>query len=126
MASAVRILTKRVYEPYDPSDGYRVLVDRIWPRGLTKEEVHYDLWAKDLAPTTATRKAFGHEARNFDAFVSAYTAELDANPAAHDFAHTLAQNPPDQTVTLLYGAHDTHLNQAVVLQGWLERHIAQS
>lgn len=118
----VTIRTKRVYEPYEPSDGYRVLVDRLWPRGLTKERVHYDQWAKFLAPSNAVRKAFGHKAQNWDAFVAAYTAELDANPKAHAFAGQLAQGA-HPTVTLLYAAYDPKLNQAVVLQRWLVEHM---
>ncbi len=118
----VTIRTKRVYEPYEPSDGYRVLVDRLWPRGLTKERVRYDQWAKFLAPSNAVRKAFGHKAQNWDAFVAAYTAELDANPKAHAFAGQLAQGA-HPTVTLLYAAHDPKLNQAVVLQRWLVEHM---
>ena len=118
----VTIRTKRVYEPYEPSDGYRVLVDRLWPRGLTQERVHYDQWAKFLAPSNAVRKAFGHKAQNWDAFVAAYTAELDANPKAHAFAGQLAQGA-HPTVTLLYAAHDPKLNQAVVLQRWLVEHM---
>ncbi len=118
----VTIRTKRVYEPYEPCDGYRVLVDRLWPRGLTKERVRYDQWAKFLAPSNAVRKAFGHKAQNWDAFVAAYTAELDANPKAHAFAGQLAQGA-HPTVTLLYAAHDPKLNQAVVLQRWLVEHM---
>ena len=87
----VDIQTKRVYEPYEEDDGYRVLVDRLWPRGLTKERVHYDEWDRSLAPSTATRKAFGHKAQNWDGFAAAYTAELDANPKAAAFADRLAQ-----------------------------------
>lgn len=118
----VSIQTKRVYEPYAEADGYRILVDRLWPRGLTKERVHYDQWAKFLAPSNAVRKAFGHKAQNWDAFVAAYTAELDANPKALAFAGQLAQGA-HPVVTLLYAAHDPKLNQAVVLKRWLEGHM---
>lgn len=119
----MHIQIKRVYEPYDPSDGYRVLVDRLWPRGLTKERVHYDLWAKDLAPSNEIRKAFGHKAEHFATFKTAYLAELDRNPKATAFVQQLlANNYP--TVTLLYAAHDPQLNQAVVLQAWLEKALA--
>ena len=115
---------KRVYEPYEESDGYRVLVDRLWPRGLTKEKVHYDLWEKELAPSNEIRKAFGHKPENWDTFKTAYTAELDANPAAAAFAKKIAG--PDfaqyPRITLLYGAHDPKLNQAVILAQWLRDH----
>lgn len=119
----MEILTKRVYEPYDPTDGYRVLVDRLWPRGLTKEEVHYDLWAKDLAPSAELRHAFGHEVAHWPAFEQKYVGELDANPAAAAFAEKLAGDPSIHKVTLLYAAHDTEHNQALVLQRWLEQRL---
>lgn len=114
----VDIQTKRVYEPYEASDGYRVLVDRLWPRGLTKERVHYDCWEKALAPSNEVRRAFGHKAQNWAAFQKAYTAELDANPAAAAFADELAKGSHPK-VTLLYGAKNTAMNQAVVLREWL-------
>lgn len=128
------IRIKRVYEPYDPADGFRVLVDRVWPRGLTKEKVHYDLWEKELAPSTPVRRAFGHKPENWDAFQKAYRSELDANPAALDFAHKLGSpefakqlasegfgNPP--RVTLIYGAKNETMNQAVVLAHWFPKHM---
>lgn len=120
------IRIKRVYEPYESSDGYRVLVDRLWPRGLTKERVHYDLWAKFLAPSTEARRAFGHKAENFAAFKARYLAELDANSQAIDWARTLATNPPAQTITLLYAARDPQINHAVVLDAWLAQEIRQA
>lgn len=123
MTTTIKI--KRVYEPYASSDGYRVLVDRLWPRGLTREEVHYDDWARSLAPSTAVRKAFDHKAQNWDSFVTAYTAELDANLQALAFAKRLAKGE-HPVVTLLYAAHDPNLNQAVVLQKWLEAHLGGS
>lgn len=118
------IRIKRVYEPYEKSDGYRVLVDRLWPRGLTKEKVHYDLWEKAVAPSNEVRKAFGHKPENWKTFQEAYGAELDANPAAEEFAEALKKENP-KTVTLLYGAKNTQMNQAVVLKAWLEKRLAQ-
>lgn len=79
------IQIKRVYEPYSKDDGYRVLVDRLWPRGLTKERVHYDLWAKDLAPSTELRRAFGHKPENWDTFKQHYLAELDQKSCSVEF-----------------------------------------
>lgn len=118
------IQIKRVYEPYEETDGYRVLVDRLWPRGLTKERVHYDLWAKFLAPSTEIRKAFGHKAENWDTFQKAYTQELDTNQEAADFAKKIggpefAQYP---CITLLYAARDPKLNHALILADWLRKH----
>ena len=121
----VDIQTKRVYEPYEEDDGYRVLVDRLWPRGLTKERVHYDEWDRSLAPSTATRKAFGHKAQNWDGFAAAYTAELDANPKAAAFADRLAPGG-HPTVTLLNAAHDQERNPAVILKRGLEARIARA
>ncbi len=122
----MEILTKRVYDPYDPSDGYRILVDRLWPRGLTKEKVHYDLWAKEVAPSTELRHEFGHEVAHWPQFEKEYVAELDANPAAADLAQRLAGDPSIGRVTLLYAAHDTEHNQAIVLQRWLEQRLEET
>lgn len=120
----MEIQIKRVYEPYSEDDGYRVLVDRLWPRGLTKERVHYDLWAKFLAPSTEIRKAFGHKAENFDTFKGAYVAELDTNAEAAEFAKSITG--PDfakyPRVTLLYAARDPKINHAVILADWLRAH----
>ena len=120
----MKIAIKRVYEPYEESDGYRVLVDRLWPRGLTKARVHYDEWAKFLAPSTELRKAFGHDPSHWATFQEKYVAELDANPEALKFAKKLsspemAKYPP---VTLIYAARDEKENEAVVLQKWLPAH----
>lgn len=119
----VDIRIKRVYEPYEKSDGYRVLVDRLWPRGLTRERVHYDLWEKAVAPSDGVRRAFGHKAENWSTFQRAYSAELDANPKAAAFAAQLARGEHPK-VTLLYGAKNTAMNQAVVLKRWLDERLA--
>lgn len=120
----MEIVIKRAYEPYEESDGYRVLVDRLWPRGLTKEKVHCNEWAKFLAPSTELRKAFGHDPAKWDMFQQEYTKELNANPEALDFAKKLAS--PEMAayprVTLVYGARNTKENEAVVLQQWLPEH----
>ena len=120
----MEVVIKRVYEPYEESDGCRVLVDRLWPRGLTKERVHYDLWEKELAPSTEIRRAFGHKPENWDTFKAAYLAELNANPAATAFAQNIAG--PDfaqyPRITLLYAAHDPKLNHALILAQWLREH----
>lgn len=117
----MEIVTKRVYEPYAESDGYRVLVDRLWPRGLTKERVHYDEWAKFLAPSTELRKWFGHDPAKWDEFQTRYQAELDANPEAAAFAQKLAALPTSEhpRVTLLFAAKNQQQNEAVMLQKWL-------
>lgn len=111
---------KRIYDAYDESDGVRYLVDRLWPRGISKENAHLTGWLKVLAPSTALRKDFGHMAERFEAFSALYREELDANPEAQTVAREVIQQSRHQTVTLLYGAKDTHDNQAVVLRDYLE------
>ncbi len=102
---------KRVYEPASPTDGIRVLVDRLWPRGLKKSDAHLASWMKDLAPTPPLRQWFSHEPERFPEFKRHYTAELKANPALPE----LRKLGKGQRVTLLYGAHDPQINHAVVL-----------
>lgn len=104
---------KRVYLPASSADGYRVLVDRLWPRGISKEKAHIDLWAKELAPSTELRKWFGHIPERFDEFAGKYKAELAANPAAMSLIGELRAH---DVVTLLYGAKDEAHNNAVVLK----------
>jgi uncharacterized protein YeaO (DUF488 family) len=110
------ILTKRVYEPANPDDGFRVLVDRVWPRGMTKEQVQADLWLKEAAPSTALRKWFGHDRSKWEAFKRRYFSELDAKPEA--VAKLLDQAAKEQ-LTLLFSARDADYNQAVALKEYL-------
>lgn len=110
---------KRVYLPPEPSDGQRVLVDRLWPRGMSKHEAKVDLWLKDVAPSSELRTWFGHDPAKWQEFGRRYTAELRANPAPVDELRQLAAAGD---VTLLYGAHDEAHNQAVVLKTYLESH----
>lgn len=102
---------KRAYEAPSPDDGYRVLVDRLWPRGLSKEHARLDEWNKDVAPSTDLRKWFGHDPAKFDEFRLRYLAELHGNPAVE----ALRDKGAAGKVTLLYSAHDEQHNQAVVL-----------
>ncbi|KRE97621.1 hypothetical protein ASG87_15320 [Frateuria sp. Soil773] len=111
------INVKRVYEPAAKADGYRVLVDRLWPRGLKKEAVPLDLWAKELAPSTALRQWFGHEPSRWEGFRHRYATELDAQA---ELWRPLAERSARHTVTLLYGARDEEHNNAVVLKAYLE------
>ena len=108
---------KRVYDPPATSDGMRVLVDRIWPRGLSKQAAALDHWLKDLAPSTALRKWFDHRPERWDKFRDLYRDELAANPSIKDFRRLMK----GKRVTLLYAAHDTEHNQAVVLADYLQR-----
>lgn len=115
---------KRVYEPPDAGDGTRILVDRLWPRGIAKDKARIDLWLKDIAPSAALRKRFHGKPDDWDAFCAAYCAELEdvaAQAAAKDLLGRLRKGP----VTLLYAARDEHRNNAVALRAWLERHQAR-
>ena len=112
---------KRVYDPPAPEDGYRVLVDRLWPRGLKKEEAALDLWAKDVGPSRELRQWFGHEPARWEGFRHRYAAELDA--AAEQWRPLLVKAARHR-VTLLYGAHDVEHNNAVALRAYLETYLA--
>jgi uncharacterized protein YeaO (DUF488 family) len=108
---------KRVYDPPHADDGARILIDRLWPRGVAKDRV--DLWLKDIAPSDALRKRFHGQPEQWDAFVAAYFAELEG-AAAQAAAQTLLERRRDGPVTLLYAARDEHRNNAVALKRWLE------
>lgn len=116
MALDVRI--KRAYEPADPDDGCRVLVDRLWPRGVSKEAARLDHWLKEVAPSTELRKWFGHDPAKWEEFQRRYQRELDANPEAID---RLVDWGREDRLTLVYGAADTVHNDAVVLAAYLDR-----
>lgn len=111
---------KRVYDPPEPEDGARVLVDRLWPRGLTKEKAAVDLWAKDVAPTHELRRWFGHQPERWEAFEARYREELES-PEAQEQIATLRAMARKGRVTLLYAAHDEAMNNAVVLRNVLRR-----
>lgn len=108
-----RVRIKRVYEPAEKSDGYRVLIDRVWPRGVSKERAALDEWAKDLAPSASLRKWFGHDPSRFEQFRERYRKELDAQ---QDLLRELRSRARREAVTILYGAHDEQHNNAVVLE----------
>jgi uncharacterized protein YeaO (DUF488 family) len=112
----IDIRTKRVYEPADPQDGFRVLVDRVWPRGLTKERVQAGLWLKDAAPSTALRQWFGHDRSKWETFKSRYSLELDAKP---EVVARLLEQAARGRLTLLFSARDVEYNQAVALKAYL-------
>jgi uncharacterized protein YeaO (DUF488 family) len=107
---------KRVHEPHAKEDGIRVLVDRIWPRGISKETAALALWLKDIAPTTDLRKWFNHDPTRWAEFRRRYHAELEANPDSVEQLRGLIKTG---RVTLLYAAHDTEHNQAVALAEYL-------
>lgn len=107
---------KRIYDAPEKTDGYRVLVDRLWPRGVSKERAALDAWRKDLAPSPKLRVWFGHEAGKFTEFSRRYRQELEANPAVSAF--TLEMKAYG-VVTLLYAARDSKINHAAVLCDFL-------
>ncbi|BDG05088.1 DUF488 domain-containing protein [Anaeromyxobacter oryzae] len=106
---------KRAYEKASRSDGYRVLVDRLWPRGIKKEALPLALWAKDVAPTPELRRWFGHDPARFHEFARRYHAELRTG-SARAILNELTQRAARGTVTLVYGARDEEHNGAVVLR----------
>ncbi len=111
------IAIKRAYAAPDEDDGYRILVDRLWPRGLGKDAAHVDLWLKEIAPSPALRVWFGHDPARFAEFRRRYDAELKSNTAAvAQMDRILAQTP----VTLVYAAKDETHNHAIVLKNFLE------
>lgn len=112
MTTQVQI--KRAYEEAEPSDGYRAFVDRLWPRGLSKESFKFDAWYKELAPSTELRTWFGHKVEHWEKFKDSYRAELHV-PEQQARMRELLAAAGKQTITLLYGAKDTEHNQAVVL-----------
>jgi uncharacterized protein YeaO (DUF488 family) len=109
---------KRVYEQPAKGDGKRILVDRLWPRGLTKEKAAVDLWLKDIAPSTELRKWFGHDPDKWEEFKKRYHQELKNNT---EQVSILFEELKKRTVTLVYGAKDEQHNEALVLKEWLNR-----
>jgi uncharacterized protein YeaO (DUF488 family) len=118
--SAFDLRIKRVYEPIAEDDGLRVLVDRLWPRGIAKEKAHIDLWLKEVAPSDGLRRRFHGNPAKWKEFVAAYDAELAREPA-HAAAADLRARAHDGAVTLLYAARDEAHNNAVALKEWLTR-----
>ncbi|MDU0458638.1 MAG: DUF488 domain-containing protein [Geobacteraceae bacterium] len=112
------IRVKRVYDQHDQDDGLRFFVDKLWPRGMKKENLQMDGWLKEVAPSDELRRWFGHEPAKWDEFCRRYNAELEANSEAWRPLLEMAQK---QDITLLYSAHDIEHNNAVALQSFLEK-----
>lgn len=112
------IKLKRVYDKRSSTDGARYLVERLWPRGIKKTELHLDDWLKDVAPSTELRKWFSHDPEKWEEFRRKYFAELDHAPDASEPIRQAARNG---TVTLLYSSHDAEHNNALALKEYLER-----
>jgi uncharacterized protein YeaO (DUF488 family) len=111
------IQIKRAYEPPDPSDGCRILVDRLWPRGLSKEKAQIDLWLKEIAPSAELRKWFGHDPLKWTEFKKRYATELNNNP---DSLSVIRERMGDEKITLVYGAKDEEHNNAAALKEILD------
>lgn len=109
----MKVNVKRIYEEYEKSDGHRILVDRLWPRGIKKEKARIDSWMKEVAPSTALRKWFGHDPDKWLEFVSKYKKELHGSMVFRELMTVVKKH---QTVTLLYSARDEAHNQAVALK----------
>lgn len=114
----MHISIKRIYDPQDTGDGYRVLVDRLWPRGISKEKASWDEWEKNAAPTTRLRQWFNHDEAKWDTFRQRYFEELDNNTEAVSHLLQLARKGK---LTLLYSARNTEHNEAAALRDYLMR-----
>ena len=114
------IRVKRVYEPHDLDDGSRFLVDRLWPRGMKKENLQMDAWLKELAPSDELRRWFGHDPAKWEEFCFRYDAELKGNSEAW---HSLLVLARMQDITLLFSAHDQEHNNAVALRSFIEKRL---
>jgi uncharacterized protein YeaO (DUF488 family) len=114
---------KRVYEKPDINDGYRILIDRLWPRGMRKDEARLDDWAKSITPSTEIRKAFAHDPAKMGIFRGMYISELNQNPAADEFLTLVAEKLRQINVTLLYGAKNEKYNHAVILKDWIKEKL---
>jgi uncharacterized protein YeaO (DUF488 family) len=112
------IKVKRIYDPYSSSDGYRVLVDRLWPRGVAKAGAHVDRWMKEVAPSTALRQWFNHDESKWSEFESRYRSELKGSSAIQEL---IALRDQHKHLTLLFGAKNEKYNQAVALMKMLDK-----
>lgn len=118
------VLIKRAYEPASAADGYRILVDRLWPRGVSKEHAALDEWMKDIAPSPDLRTWWAHDPARMGEFTVRYDTELDENTTA--VQHLLDVANAQDTVTLVYAAHDPAVNHAVVLQRFIQERLTDA
>lgn len=118
------IQRKRIYSILEDSDGFRILIDRLWPRGLKRDNAAIDFWYKEIAPSLELRVWFHHKPERFDLFRDAYRSELDQNPISKQLLEDCRAWLCDKNVTLLYAAKDEMYNHAVVLQKWLTERIS--
>ncbi len=122
----MQIKLERIYDKPQDLSGYRILVDRLWPRGISKVNAKLDEWEKEVAPSKELRQWFSHDPEKFSEFKTKYIAELDANPKTADFTALIADKLKTTDVILLYGAKDRENNQAVVLKDYLTNHLGQA
>ncbi len=118
------IQIKRVYEAAEPADGFRIMVDRLWPRGVAKEELQFDEWRKNIAPSPESRKDFGHNPAKMDYFRARYRHELENNPTSPEFVTIVEDKLKTGNVTLLYAAKSETVNHAIILCEWLMEQLA--
>lgn len=116
------IVSRRAYEPYDPSDGYRVLIDRLWPRGVSKARAHLDAWEKDIAPSRELREWYSHDPEKWPEFQKRYRAEL-RKPAAREVLDDLVRRGVHGRVTLVYASRAGEISDAGVLERLLTRRV---
>ncbi len=117
----IQIESKRIYEQYTASDGFRILADRLWPRGISKERAHIDLWFKEITPSTELRKWYNHDEAKFEEFKKRYVAELNENK---DLIESFLKELKAKKITLLFAGKESSINHVVVLNGYLNK-IAQ-
>lgn len=124
--SMYQIQIKRIYTEKSDTDGFRILTDRLWPRGIAKEKAAIDFWAKELSPSTYLRKWFDHKEELFTRFRELYREELEKNPEKDSFIRLVKEELKKEAVTLLFASKEEKLNQATVLSEWLKEQLSES
>lgn len=119
------IALKRMYEAAAPEDGYRILIDRLWPRGISKQAASIHEWMKEIAPSPELRKWFDHKPERFDVFSESYIRELEGDPLREELGAKIVELALHERVTLVYAAKDPVYNHAKVLQQWLLLKVRQ-
>ena len=121
-----QIQIKRIYTEKSDTDGFRILTDRLWPRGVAKEKAAIDFWAKELSPSTYLRKWFDHKEELFSRFRELYRNELEQNPEKDSFIRLVKEELKKEAVTLLFASKEEKLNQATVLSEWLKEQLSEN
>ena len=124
--SMYKIQIKRIYTEKSDTDGFRILTDRLWPRGIAKEKAAIDFWAKELSPSTYLRKWFDHKEELFTRFRELYREELEKNPEKDSFIRLVKEELKKEAVTLLFASKEEKLNQATVLSEWLKEQLSEN